>query len=186
MLDEKILAYGSAKRFHRKTLERWLSLAENDQEALFDLAQVLKLGENHLKDFLEWLEEIALRDGVGLGEILQGDSMSRISSDSRLSRNDKLKQMKAELRRLRFPRLTSMEEQIRKRIHEMRLHPRIQMTVPPGLEGGVTVQMRAASHEELESLVGQLAQALEKKAVKEIFLLLGGQTEKLIAEKGRG
>lgn len=175
MLEEKILAYGSTKGFHPQTLERWLRLAEIDREALFELAQGLKLGENHLRDFLEWLEEIALRDGVRLCEILQGESFLRISSDPRLGRNDKLKQIKEEVRRLRFPRLTSMEEGIRKRIHEMRLSPRIQITIPPGLEGGVTVQMKAASYEELGRLAKELGALSERKAMKEIFDLLAGR-----------
>ena len=137
MLEEKIFVYGSSKGFHPQTLERWLRLAEIDREALFDLAQGLKLGENHLRDFLEWLEEIALLDGVDLCQILQREPFLRISSDPRLGRNDKLKRIKEEVRRLRFPRLTSMEEAIRKRIQEIRLSPQIRITVPPGLEGEI-------------------------------------------------
>ena len=120
------------------------------------------------------MEEIALRDGVDLCEILQREPFLRISSDPRLGRNDKLKRIKEEVRRLRFPRLTSMEEGIRKRIQEIRLSPQIRITVPPGLEGGLTVQMRAASYKELERLVGELSELLEKKAVQEIFSLLEG------------
>jgi len=120
------------------------------------------------------LEEIALRDGVDLCHILQREPFLGISSDPRLGRNDKLKRIKEEVRRLRFPRLTSMEEAIRKRLQEIRLSPQIRITVPPGLEGGLTVQMRAASRKELERLVGELSQLLEKKAVQEIFSLLEG------------
>ena len=174
MLNQAICDYAKERGFHPQTLERWLRLAEIDREALFDLAQGLKLGENHLRDFLEWLEEIALRDGVDLCEILHREPFLRISSDPRLGRNDKLKRIKEEVRRLRFPRLTSMEEAIRKRIREIRLSPQIRITVPPGLEGGLTVQMRAASYKELERLVGELSELLEKKAVQEIFSLLEG------------
>ena len=175
MVDQEIVAYGEAKGWHKQTLDRWLKLAETDRQALWSLARELKLGENHLRDFLDWLEEIALRDGVSFCEVLKGESLQRISSDPRLGRNDKLKQIKEELRRLRFPRLARIEEEVRKRIYELRLRPQIQITVPPGLEGGVNVQMKAASYEELERLVGELKQALEKKAVKEIFALLGGR-----------
>ena len=51
----------------------------------------------------------------------------------------------------------------------------MQMTFPPDLEGGaLTVQLKAASHEEMEKLVRELGQALAKKAMREIFALLGG------------
>lgn len=175
MTDQPVLAYGRAKGFHKQTLERWLGLSEVDREALLELARGLKLGENHLRDFLDWLQEIALRDGVSFSDVLNGAALSRISSDPRLSRNDKLKRIKEELRRLRFPRLARLEEEIRRRVQEMKLGPRIRISFPPGLEGGeLTVQMKAASHEELGRLVGELSQALGKKAVKEIFSLLGG------------
>ena len=177
-MDQKILDYGKKKGFHKKTLERWFKLSEADQEALLSLAQGLKIGENHFRDFLDWLEEIALRDGVSLSEVLMGESFLRISSDPRLSRNDKLKRIKEEVRRLRFPRLSRIEEEIQKRIREIKLKPQIQMTVPPGLEGGtLTVQVRATSYEELKQLVGELGQTLGKKTMKEIFALLGEEED---------
>lgn len=176
MLDQQILAYGKAKGFHKQTLERWLRLTEADREALLDLAQGLKIGENHCRDFLDWLEEISLRDGVSLCEVLRGESLLRISSAPRLSRNDKLKQIKDEVRRLRFPRLAQVEGEIQRRIREMKLKPQIQITVPPGLEGGaLTVQVRASGHEELKRLVRELGQALEREPVVEIFALLTGR-----------
>ena len=57
----------------------------------------------------------------------------------------------------------------------MKLSPLIQISVPPGLEGGeLTVRMRAAGHETLRKLVEELAGALEKRAMKEVFALLKG------------
>jgi hypothetical protein len=177
MTDERVLAYGSAKGFHKPTLERWLGLTETDREMLLELAQSLRLGENHLRDFLDWLEEVALRDGLSFRDILNSPALSRISTDPRLSRNDKLKRMKEELRRLRFPRLARLEEEIQRRVQELRLGPRLQISFPPGLEGGeLTIQIKAASHAELQNSVGGLAESLEKKAMKEIFELLSGET----------
>jgi hypothetical protein len=176
MIDQQILAYSQAKGFHSRTLERWLKLTPVDREALLNLARGLKMGENHFRDFLDWMEEIALRDGVSLCEILKGDSLLRISSDPRLSRNDKLKHMKEELRRLRFPRLARIEEEIRRRVHELKLSAQIQITVAPGLEGGgLTVQMKAGSYEELARLAKELGALPERKAMREIFDLLEGR-----------
>ncbi len=177
MLDREILAYGREKGFHQQTLERWLKLAAPDQEALLGLVQDLRIGENHLRDFLDWLGEIALRDGVSLCDVLRRESISRISSNPRLGRNDKLKQIKDEVRRLRYPRLSQIEGEIQKRIREMRLKPQIHISVPPGLEGGVlTVQVRATSYEELKRSVVELGQALERGTMKDIFDLLRGES----------
>jgi hypothetical protein len=176
MINEQILAYSREKAFQQQTLERWLKLGHSDRAALLDLAEGLKMGENHLRDFLDWLEEIALRDGVTLCEILRGESILRISSDRRLSRNDKLKRIKEEVRRLRFPRLARTEEEIQKWIRDMKLKSQIQITVRPGLEGGtLTVQIRATRYEELKESLGELARAFEGQSMREIFDLLGGK-----------
>lgn len=178
MTDQLVRAYGSAKGFHQQTLDRWLGLSEVDREALLDLAQGLKLGENHFRDFLDWLEEIALRDGLSFRDVLNGAALARISSDPRLGRSDKLKRMKEELRRLRFPRLARLEDEIESRVREMKLGPLIQISFPPGLEGGeLTVQIKAASHETLQKLVEELVGALEKRAMKEIFSLFKGRDD---------
>lgn len=175
MTDQRIFAYARAKGFRKQTLDRWLNLSDPDRQAVLELAEELKIGENQFRDFLDWLEEISLREGVGFGAILKADSLAVISSDARLGRNDKVKQMKEELRRLRFPRLARVEDEIRKRIDEMGLSPRIELSFPPGLEGGeVAVRLKAASHETLQKLVRELQEALEKRAMREIFILLGG------------
>ena len=159
MIAQRILAYGSAREFHKETLDRWLQLSEADQETLLEFADRLRLGGNHFRDFLDWLE-----------------TFLRVLSDPRLGRNDKLKCLKEELRRLRFPRLSQIEEGIRQKIRELKLKPQIQMTVPAGLEGGaLTIQMRATSYEELRRLAAELHRALEEDSLKEIFVLLSGK-----------
>jgi hypothetical protein len=176
MSDQTIQDYGKERGFHEQTLGRWLRLSPSDRDALLELAQGLRIGENHFRDLLDWLEEIALRDGVGLCEVLKGESFVNTLSDPRLGRNDKLKRVKEELRRLRFPRLSRIEDEIQRKIRKLKLGPRIRMTVPPSLEGGVlTVQVRATSYEELKRSVVELGQALESESVNEIFALLRGE-----------
>lgn len=176
MSDQMIIEYGKGKGFHQQTLDRWLKWDEGGREALFDLAVALKLGENHLRDFMDWLEEISLRDGVTIPEILSGEPILRISSDPRLGRSDKLKRIKDQVRRLRFPRLSQIQDEIEEKIQALKLHPQIEVSVPPGLEGDtLRVGIEASSHEELKLLVGKLAEAVEKRTVGEIFDLLMGR-----------
>jgi len=178
MSDQAVLNYSKEKGFHRQTLDRWLRLAAPDREALWDLVREINMGESHLRDFLDWLEEIALRDGVTVCEIAKRPALLQTLSDPRLGRNDKLKRIKEELRRLRFPRLAGIEERIRQRIRDLRLSPGIRIYVPAGLEGGaLTVQLKAASHDELTRLVKELSQAVDKDNIKYIFNSLEGKTE---------
>jgi hypothetical protein len=173
MVDQQIQTYCQLKGFHPQTRERWLGFSEADREALLGLAQELKAGENHFKDFLDWFEEIALRDGVSVAQILSREEFARVTSDPRLGRNDKLKRLKDELWRLRFPRLARIGEEIHRRILEMKLDPRLQLIVPNGLEGGsVTIKIQATSFDELKRLAAAAARAAEGGAMKEIFALL--------------
>lgn len=125
---------------------------------------------------MDWLEEIALRDRVGISEILSSKTIEDLKTDPRRGRADRLKQIKEQIRRLRYPRLAATEEEIRKRIQSLKLHPEIRLTVPAGLEGGrLQIEFTAASAGELRDGVVKLGVAAEAPEAAEIFALLAGQ-----------
>jgi len=178
MSEPEIREYAKEKAFHPQTLARWLAWEQPDRDALYRLALPLKIGENHLRDLMDWLEEISLRDGLQVRQILGNGAVSDVESDPRLGRADKLKRIKEQVRRLRFPRLAQTEDSIRARIQELKLQPEIRLTVPAGLEGGrLRIEFDAASQEELQRLITKLADATGKEAVREIFGLLAGCTQ---------
>jgi len=143
---------------------------------LYRLALRLKIGENHLRDLMDWLEEISLRDGLPVHQILGNGAVGDVESDPRLGRADKLKRIKEQVRRLRFPRLAQTEDSIRARIQELKLQPEIRLTVPAGLEGGrLRIEFDVSSEEELQRLITKLADLRGKEAVREIFDLLAGR-----------
>ncbi len=167
-------------------MERWLSWKPSDRDALLELAWALKLGENHLRDLMDWLEEIALRDSVSICDILRENSMATIQSDPRLGRGDRLKRIKDRVRRLRFPRLSRLEDAIQSKIRELKLHPQVRLSVAPGLEGGALhVEFNASSGEELSSLIDRLAGAAKSGQIADIFVLLRGESEKEGIEAAR-
>lgn len=176
MSEAEIRGYAGARSFHPQTLARWLAWERRDRDALYRLALALKIGENHLRDLMDWLEEISLRDALPVHCILDDGAIAALESDQRLGRADKLKRIKEQIRRRRFPRLAQTEDSIRARIVELRLQPEIRVTVPPGLEGGrLRVEFDAASQEEFERLAGRLANAGTTDAVRQIFGLLAGR-----------
>ena len=143
------------------------------------LVLALKVSENHLRDLMDWLEEISLRDGQSIHAILTSKAIDDSATDPRLGRADRLKRIKEQIRRLRFPRLAETEDSIRAKIQELKLHPEIRMTVPPGLEGGqLRVEFSAANHAELKQLARKFTEATDKTSMPEIFDLLAGQITK--------
>jgi hypothetical protein len=135
----------------------------------------LKAGENHLRDLMDWLEEIALRDGIGIDELLQSKTISDIRTDPRLGRADRLKRIKDQIRRMRFPRLSQIEDSIQSKIRQLKLPPAVRVSVPAGLEGGdLQVDFTAGSPAEFKNILAKLGAAAESEGLAEIFVLLNG------------
>lgn len=175
MAERSIRDYAKTKGFHRQTLDRWLGWQPADQDALEEIAVNLKVSENHLRDVMDWLEEIALRDESNISAILERPAIYSIQTDPRLGRADKLKRIKEQLRRWRFPRLAAIEESIRVKIQALKLPARIELSVPPGLEGGrVHVTFSAGSQGEFENLTQRLSDAASSGIIAEIFESLSG------------
>jgi hypothetical protein len=175
MAESTFRDYATSKGFHRQTLDRWLGWRPGDRDALEEIAVGLRISENHLRDLMDWLEEIALRDDSNIAAILKRPALSSITTDPRLGRADKVKRVKEQLRRWRFPRLAALEESIRLKVQALKLPAEIQLSVPPGLEGGrVHVVFSAGSQGEFEKLAGRLSAAACSVIVAEIFDSLSG------------
>jgi hypothetical protein len=127
---------------------------------------------------MDWLEEIALRDQLEIEAILLDKRILDIESNSRLGRADKLKSIKEEVRRLRFPRLIQLEAFIQAQIQALKLNPQIRLTVRPGLEGGkLQVDLATSTQDELKLLTARLADAAKQDAMQQIFDCLAGKVE---------
>jgi hypothetical protein len=176
MSEERIREYAKGRSFHPQTLARWLRWSEQDRDALYELAAGLKVGENHLRDLMDWLEEIEIRDRCEIHEILGKKAIADVETDPRLGRADKLKRIKEQVRRLRYPRLSQLEDSIQARIQELNLPLGVRLSVPPGLEGGyLRVEFNASTGQELKRILAQLAEAAHQDSIEDIFRMLAGQ-----------
>jgi hypothetical protein len=175
-MDQEIRSYCRTKGFHLHTEARWLGYNESDRGALLEMVREVRPGENHFKDLLDWLDEIALRDSTPIARLLR-TGLSGVVTDPRLGRNDKLKRLKEELRRLRFPRLAGIEDEVQRRIRNLKLPSGISIAVPQGLEGGsVMVKIEATNHKDLGRLATEASRAVDSDDMKEIFTMLEGES----------
>ncbi|HEV8715043.1 MAG TPA: hypothetical protein VGX03_19710 [Candidatus Binatia bacterium] len=171
-LAEQMLAYAQHKHLSAQTLARWQAWTEEDQAALLMLAEELQLGENHLRDFLDWLEETVLRDGGTIRGVLSQPEVSRPLA-TKLSRNDKLKAVKDALRKLRYPRLSRLEEDLKSAVKALDLGGRVRVSFPPSFEGDeVMVEITARNVKELDDSVTRLRRRLDDGGLQQIFNLL--------------
>ena len=176
-LPEEITNYGRERGIHAHAVQRWLALGEADQNAMLQLARNLRLGGNHFNDFLDWCVEISLRDGRSIASVIDGDELAPTLSDSRMGRNDRLKHAKEALRRLRYPRLTRVEDEVRRRLRSLKLDPRIRITVAPGLEGGLKVELQAGGVDALARLAREVESLAEDDTAREVFALMEGKED---------
>ena len=170
-LNEQIATYAHEKRLSPQTLARWSAWSEEDQAAFLVVVQVLQLGENHLRDFLDWLEEITARDGGVVRELLTRTDIHQ-PLQSKLSRNDKLKAVKEAVRRIRYPRFSRLEEDVRAAVKALDLGNRIQVSFPPTLEGEeITVELKACNPQELTDNLRRLQQRVDDGSLLRLFAL---------------
>ena len=165
----RIAAYAQRKRLSDTTLARWQAWPATDQAALFSLLQDLQCGENHLKDLLDWFEEIAARDEQPIADILERREL-RSARATPGSRHDKLKAVKTRLRKLRYPHLTRLEENVRQAVKALDLGRTGQLSFPSDFEGDeVTLTLTVRNVHELRDALAQLQQRLDDGRFQRLF-----------------
>ena len=175
MSEAAVREYAKARGFHPRTVERWVRWEEADRDGLRQVAVDLKASENHLRDIMDWLEEIALRENVKICQLLSRPEIVSVRTHPRLGRADKLKRIKEQLRRWRFPRLAAIEDALATRIKALQLPAAIHLSAPPGLEGGrLKAEFEVGTAAELCELSGCLRDAATSQAMTEIFTVLAG------------
>jgi len=140
--------------------------------ALAGVVERLRPSAHHLGDILDWLDDIAARDGT-VPELSLADADLRAIAGSGGSAPERLKRWKARLRRLRYPRLTAREAAVAAQVRAMTCGPAVTVAPPPALEGGVvTVTIRARSEAELRDAVERMGARIAQGDVARLFALL--------------
>ncbi|MEW5801175.1 MAG: ParB N-terminal domain-containing protein [bacterium] len=179
---------------HRKVFDRISGLAELEEEIAYDLSEGVadpQLGWRLLKlpsasrllvyrflrqlpftlsqqfEILEYVQEIAYRDGVSFEELLGQPSLREILASDRDLRQ------KAGLVRLffrtgRYPRLTALEEEFAAGKKELHLPERLELYPPHNFEhGNYKFELKFADLAELEQELDFLNRLVKKKNFKD-------------------
>lgn len=144
----------------------------SEREALTAVVEALRPSPRHLVDVLDWLDDIAVRDGVRPAAVL-GDAGLRAAIAARGSAPDRLKRWKERLRRLRYPRLASREAEFAAAVRALDLGTGIAIAPPTEFEGAaVTVSIQSRSAAELDAAVQRLDICRRNGALAKLFDLL--------------
>lgn len=126
-------------------------ISDEDALSLLELFKVLRLSQNKQKEIITLVREIAIREGLQVGEVLQCSEIRKILDAAELNRNEKGSKIRAYLKRRRFPTITKTEETFSKALKALKLDEHVHMTAPPFLEGSLhTLRMTFRNKEDFD------------------------------------
>jgi hypothetical protein len=144
MLRQVIALRGMEKKLQEYLVQETLSLSAaryflhldpEGQRAILPVLEALRPGENRVKEIISFLHEVSLRDGVPVSSLLASDEIKKILDDQEAPRPQRIKQLRKAIKRMRFPRLTAMEERFADYKRSLSLPPQLSFYPPPFFEG---------------------------------------------------
>jgi hypothetical protein len=151
---------------------RTTAWTDDERAVLAEIVAALRPSPRHLADVLDWLDDIAARDGARAAAVLDAPSLVTALRGGG-SPSDKLKRWKEALRRLRYPRLVAREQAFAAAARALELGRGVTIAPPAALEGGaLTITIRAASAAELDAILDRLARARDAGDLGRLFALL--------------
>ena len=146
---------------------QFLRLDQDGQRAILPLLEVLRPGENRVKEIISFLVEVARRDTTTISAVLTTKEIKHVLNDQETPRTRRLEQLRSALKRIRFPHLSEIENKFADYRRSLSLPPQINFTPPPFFEGtDFKIELRFKDFKEFKDLVSRLqmiAQGEEKE-----------------------
>jgi ParB/RepB/Spo0J family partition protein len=147
-----------------------LNFEKDEQHSVFDIIQTLKLGVNLQKEFMENLFECSRREGISAGKLLERANFQTILGDSKKPEHARAETMRRELRRMRYPHLSEMEESFDECIRSMKPAPQVRILPPPFFEtGDFSLSVRFQTPGELLKHLEKISAAIRSPQVMSWF-----------------
>jgi hypothetical protein len=173
--EAQIRDWATRRRLATAVLERWLALAENDRDALLELAEGLRLRTGQFVTTFELLDEIGVRENCSVAAVLARRDLKRIRDGSG-SAPGRARALLEALRAIRFPRLHAASALLAEQIAALRLPSGIRLLLPQNLGSDeLRAELTARSGEEFVELIDALAS--RRAAIGRIADALGGHDE---------
>ncbi len=163
-LEDPVKHSVSSGRVCLRTAEYMIKSSQEDRLILNNLFNKLKFSFNQQCKLVQWIEEIAGREGRPVREIIE-DETGDILKNNKLNNPQKIKSMVNTLRKKRFPSLLKAESLFRKGISKLKLPPGAHV-IPPGyFEGNeYKLEIQFSKGEELREKINGIlnSSGLEK------------------------
>jgi len=133
-LEEQLRISIATQRISLRVAGLMMTLNSHDRLKINELFTVLKLSFNQQWEVIQWIVEIASREGRAPKEILEDDALTEIVHDSIMSNPIKSKTIAKMLRTRRFPSLVKAEDAFKKGVSKLSLPRGVKIIPPPFFE----------------------------------------------------
>jgi hypothetical protein len=131
-VDVRLRRWAKAKVLPPACVQKWLALSERGRTRLLEIAETLKMHTGQFIVALAMLEEIAIREGQDVSEILACPSLHRVLN-AEGSGPGRARALLDELRALRYPQLKRARERLDHELAAIKLPPGIKVVLPHNL-----------------------------------------------------
>jgi hypothetical protein len=175
--EDRLRRWADAKALPSPYLQKWLALDEPGRTRLLEIAEKLSMHTGQFIAVLALIEEIALREGQTVREVLDRPSLRRVFNSAG-SGPGRARVMLDELRMLRYPQLKRAWKRLTEEVASINLPPGIKVTLPRDLASEeVRVEVVAHGSLEMEQLLACLT--AKSSALRRLAALLEGSDDGL-------
>ena len=156
-------------------LELLGNLSAEDRQAVFTLIAELRLGVNKIKELLSHLDDIALRDGQTVAQIVQDHRIQQILTDDTLQGPQKAEQIRRIIRARRFPQFIELEQRYQQTLQQLHVPKGVRVQTDRFFEDDrLSVGFQFQNPEELQRIAEQLAELAKQPELTEVLHIIQG------------
>lgn len=169
-LEESIQNAVAVEEISIKVAKALVEMEERVRQALFHWISVLKLNLNQQMKFIEYIEDIRMRDGVTAPEMFSDEVFLKVLENPRLNNPQKSKAMLETLRVRRFPRLAQAQQAIETAVSTVSMPPGASIHYDPYLEDPYYhLEIKFKHGKELRNAIDKLHPSRELEAIPELW-----------------
>lgn len=156
-LEESIQKAVAVEQIPIKVANALVGMEEAIRKVLFHWISILKLNFNQQIKFIEYMEDIRIRDGVAAPELLSDKSFLMVLENRRLNNPQKAKAVLELLRARRFPRLVQAQQAIERAVSAISMPPETSIHYDPFMEDPFYhLEIKFRSGKELREAIDKL------------------------------
>lgn len=125
-----------------------------------------KLNTNETREFVREVQEVGFRDGKSVSELID-------EIESRVSKGATKGDFRRELKLMRYPRLTQVEEEFKNCVKDLSLPKEVNIFHPAFFEGNyIEIRMRIESSMKLQEILSILGSAIDKGEIDRLIRII--------------